>query len=345
MNDADEHSAFGDTLSKCFASADRKDTWARLVEMGATALRVPERLGGLGLGAAAIAPVFEALGEHCRPSPYLDTAVVAVRLLVDAATEESDGLLRAIALHGERVAVAGIDRRLRGKISATPTATGWRLDGDALLVVDDADAAFLLVAARTERGGTALLVASRDQRGVTGRSYPTIDGRFATDLRFIDARAVLLKGGADELLTAATDEAIACLAIEAAALMRRLVADTAAYAKQREQFGQPIARFQVVQHRLVDMHIAARRTYAIARRAVASLDGGWQERGRLASAAKATAAEAGRFVGQQAVQLHGGMGTTDELPVGRYFKRLTVIEGELGGHADHVRRYADLAVA
>jgi alkylation response protein AidB-like acyl-CoA dehydrogenase len=341
----EDHDAFGDALQKRFAAVGPAQAWSALIEMGAPALRVPEQLGGLGLGAAAMAPVFDALGEHCLPSPYLDTAVIAVGLLLATASAEGNALLRRIAERGERAAVAGIDRRLRGAVSATPTATAWRLDGDALLVMDDGVAATLLVAAPTERGGTALLLTSRDQAGVTGRSYPTIDGRFATDLRFIEAGAVLLSAEADELLAAAADEAVACLAVEAAALMRRLVADTVAYAKQREQFGRPIAHFQVVQHRLVDMHIAARRTGAIARRAIAALDGDWQERGRLASAAKATAAEAGRFVGQQAVQLHGGMGMTDELPIGRYFKRLTVIEGELGGRDDHVRRFAELAAA
>ena len=337
-----EHDAFGEALKKRFGAVGPTQGWSTLVEMGAPALRVPERLGGLGLGAAALGPVFDALGEHCVPSPYLDTAVTAVGLLLAAENEAGDTLLRGIAERGDRAAVVGIDRRLRGAVSATPAATGWRLDGDALLVMDDGDAATLLVAARTERGGTALLLASRSEAGVTGRSYPTIDGRFATDLRFINAPALLLNGEADDLLIAAVDEAIACLAVEAAALMRRLVADTLAYAKQREQFGQPIARFQVIQHRLVDMHIAARRTGAIACRAMAALDGGWRERGRLASAAKATAAEAGRFVGQQAVQLHGGMGMTEELPIGRFFKRLTVIESELGSRDEHVRRFADL---
>ncbi len=127
--------------------------------------------------------------------------------------------------------------------------------------------------------------------------------------------------------------------------MRRLVNDTVAYTKEREQFGQPLARFQVIQHRLVDMHMQAKRCGAIARRAMTALDADWRERGRLASAAKATAIEAGRFVGQQAVQLHGGMGMSEGLPIGRYFKRLTAIETELGSADDHRRRYARLAHA
>ena len=336
------HDAFGDALDRRLRGIDAACVWPTLVEMGAPGLPIPEPLGGLGMSTGSVAPVIDALGEHCLPSPFLETAVIATGLLLAVAGEHAETILGRIARNGDRVAVAGIDRRLRGSLSATPTAGSWRLDGDALLVLDDGGADWLLVVARTERGTTALLSAPRNQAGITARSFPTIDGRFATDLRFINADALMLTNDAGEILTAATDAAIACLAIEAAALMRRLVADTAAYAKQREQFGQPIARFQVIQHRLVDMHIAAKRTGAIARRAMVALDGSWQERGRLASAAKATASEAGRFVGQQAVQLHGGMGMTDELAIGRYFKRLTVIENELGGYDDHVRRYGAL---
>ena len=338
----DQHDAFADALSKRLSSVQPEEVWPVLAEMGAPGLLVAEALGGVGMDAGAAAPVFEALGEHGLPSPYLETSVIAVGLLTAVGGADSEGVLRSIA-GGGRVAIAGIDRRLRGRVSASPTSLAWRLDGNAPLVMGYGDADWLLVAARTERGTTALLLVSRDKVGVSGRSYPTIDGRSATDLWFIDAEATLLCGDADEMLVAAIDAAISYLAIETSALMSKLVSDTVAYAKQREQFGQPIGRFQVIQHRLVDMHIAAKRTGAIARRAVAALGGGWEERGRLASAAKATAAEAGRFVGQQAVQLHGGMGMTDELPVGRYFKRLTVIESELGGYDEHVHRFAEFA--
>ena len=327
-----------------FRAGSTEGAWRLLCDAGVIGLRVPEQLGGLGLSVREAEPVFEAIGEERVAVPYLDTAVLAAGLLQIERSPIGDELLRAIATEGTRIAVAGIDRRLRNAVSATPTATGWRLDGDARLVLDGAEAPWVLVAARTETYQTALLAVRRDAQGLTGRDYPTIDGHGASDLRFINVDAVLLAGDAHEALAAAADEAIACLATEAAALMRRLVADTIAYAKAREQFGQAIARYQVVQHRLVDMHMEARRAGAIARRAMAALDGHWRERGRMASAAKATAAAAGRFVGQQAVQLHGGMGMTDELSIGRYFKRLTAIETELGGADEHRRRFAKLTL-
>jgi alkylation response protein AidB-like acyl-CoA dehydrogenase len=342
MHSAEDTQALRDMLDRRLAQVGPGDAWAALVAAGVTGLVVPEALGGAGLSVADAAPVLDALGFHGIATPFLETAVIAPILLTGQQTPAADEVLRAIA-SGERVAVAGLDPRLRPSVSATPTGSGWRLDGDALLVLDVNEAGHILVAARTEGYAPALLLAAPGADGLTMRRYPTIDRRSAADLRFINVDAVLLGTDMDEVLTAAGDVALACLSVEAAALMRRLVADTVAYTKEREQFGQPIARFQALQHRMVDMHIQARRTAATAARAVAALDGHWAERARLASAAKVTAAEAGRFVGQNAVQLHGGMGMTEELPIARLFRRLTVIEHELGSADQHRQRYARMA--
>jgi alkylation response protein AidB-like acyl-CoA dehydrogenase len=124
--------------------------------------------------------------------------------------------------------------------------------------------------------------------------------------------------------------------------MRRVLADTVSYTKQRTQFGQPISRFQVLQHRMVDMYLEVEQAAAATYLAMFSLDAEDTERARAVSAAKVTIARAARFVGQNAVQLHGGMGMTEELAVGHYFKRLTVIEHELGTASTHLTRYAAL---
>lgn len=337
-----ELSGLRDALDRHLAGAAPGAAWPALVAAGATGLLVPEELGGLGLPAAAAAPVMEAIGAHNAATPFLETAVVAARLLQIERSAAGDAILRAIAA-GAPVAVAGLDTRLRPTLSATPVADGWRLDGDAALVLDGATADHLIVVARTERYASALLLVDTSRGAVLTRAYPTIDGRAAADLRFLAVDAILLANDVDEALDAIADVALACLATEAAALMQRLVDDTVAYARQREQFGQPIARFQTIQHRLADMHIQTRRTRAIAARAINALDAHWAERARLASAAKVTAARAGRFVGQNAVQLHGGMGMTEELPIGRCFKRLTAIEHELGSADQHRQRYARMA--
>lgn len=334
--------ALHDVVDRHLAVAQPDGAWAALITAGVTGLTVPEALGGLGLATAAAAPVFAALGAHGASTPYLESAILTPVLLRYVGGDARDAILRALA-GGAVVAIAGLDPRLRAAVSASPVGEGWRLDGDAALVLDGADADHLIVAARTERYTTALFAVPGGQQGLIAHRYPTIDGRRAADLRFLRVDAILLQDDADDLLGEAADIALACLATEAAALMRRLVNDTVDYTKQRDQFGQPIARFQVIQHRLVDMHIQTRRTAAIAARAMAALDGHWAERARLASAAKVTAADAGRFVGQNAVQLHGGMGMTRDLMANRGFRRLTVIEHELGSAAQHRGRYARMA--
>lgn len=337
MSDAN---ALRDMLGRRLATVSPDQVPAALQEAGVSGLCVAEALGGLGLTAADAAPVLGALGELGLASSFLETSVVAPVLLQGCPA--ADAVLRDIA-GGAVVGIAGLERSLRAGVSATRSGEGWRLDGEAKLVLDGAAADHILVAARTEGGGSALLLVQRDAPGLTAQSYPTTDDRAAADLLFVGVNATLLNADAGEALEAAQDVAIACLATEAAALMRRLLELTVEHVRQREQFGQSIGKFQVVQHRLVDMQIQARRAEAIAGRAVDALDGNWRERGRLASAAKVTIAKAGRFVGQNAVQLHGAMGMTRELDVGRYFRRLTAIEGQLGSADEHRQRFAKLA--
>ena len=334
----DEHIMLRDALLGRLASHESKSVWDVLGDAGVRGLCIPVELGGLGLSTASAAPVMEALGELCLPTPFIDTSIIAARLLGSARSTEGDAVLRAVAAHGARVAIAGLDSRLRCDLGAHCTSGEWTINGTARVVLDADDASFFIVVAPHE--GVPAVFLLRDGTTCGRHCFPTIDGRGAADLTLDHAPAVLIAADAVILIAMVTDEAIACLAVEAAALMRRLVQETLGHAKQREQFGQPIAHFQVVQHRLVDMHIQARRAEAIARSAMAALTASETERSGVVSAAKVTVAQAGRYIGQQAVQLHGGMGMTMELVIGRCFKRLTVIEGELGSADDHLRRYA-----
>ena len=219
-----------------------------------------------------------------------------------------------------------LPQRNRAAISSSVVA-GWLLHAAALSTGGRSD------------GAPGLFVVD-GKAAIVRRRYFTIDGRSAADLSFEATPARAIRLDAADLLEAARYTALACLAVEAAALMRRLVSDTAAYVRQREQFGKPLFTFQVVQHRVVDMEIEVRRTGAIARRAIAALEEPPAVRLKLASAAKVTASRGGRFVGQQAVQLHGAMGMTQELAIGRLFKRLTVIENELCSVDEALRRFA-----
>ncbi len=211
-------------------------------------------------------------------------------------------------------------------------------------------ASHLLVAARTsggpgERKGLSLFLVSCSTPGVSMRSYPTIDGRRAADVTFDRVRLPpeALVGEEDEAadtIERSIDEAIAAMSAEAVGLLSKLHEDTLEYAKQRRQFGQPIGRFQVLQHRLVDMYMEIELSSSAACLATLRLSAPAQERARAASAAKVMINKACRMVGQSAIQIHGGMGMTDELAASHAFKRATAIELEFGTTDFHLARYA-----
>jgi alkylation response protein AidB-like acyl-CoA dehydrogenase len=211
-------------------------------------------------------------------------------------------------------------------------------------------ASHLLVAARTSRRpgehkGLSLFLVSCAAPGVRMRSYPTIDGRRAADVTFdgvrLQADALIgAEGEAGETIERGIDEAIAATSAEAVGLLSKLHDDTLEYAKQRRQFGQAIGRFQVLQHRLVDMCMEIELARSAAYLATLRLCAPAQERARAASAAKVTINKACRMVGQSAIQIHGGMGMTDELAVSHAFRRATAIELELGTTDVHLARYA-----
>jgi alkylation response protein AidB-like acyl-CoA dehydrogenase len=325
--------------------AQARTPWIALHEAGVLGLRAPEALGGLGLPFAEAEPVLDVLGELCLGVPFLETSIMAAGLLARAAPPAGQALLARIAQDGMVVAVAGLEPT--GVLTAVAEGEDWRLEGVARIVVDAAQAVALVVLATTPDGRLDGFVVQADTEGLALRPVPTIDGRMAADIAFVGVRVspAARLGLSTDAIDAVLDEAVAALCVEASGLMRRLVSDTTAYVKGREQFGQPLGAFQVVQHRLVDMNIQARRASAIARRALEAIDADPAARGRAVSAAKVTVCRAGRFVGQNAVQLHGGMGMTEEMPIGRYFKRLTVLEAQLGGADHHLRRFAALAGA
>ena len=211
-------------------------------------------------------------------------------------------------------------------------------------------ATHLLVTARTaDSEGISLFLVDLDRAGpgLDIHGYRTVDDRRAADLVIdglrLPAHALLgEEGQAWASLDQARDEGAAAICAEAVGCMRKVLADTVEYCKQRRQFGQPIGSFQVLQHRMVDMYMELEQAVAAVYLAVLNLDAEPAIRARAVSAAKATIGRAARFVGQNAVQLHGGMGMTEELAIGHYFKRLTAIQYEFGSTDHHVARYAEL---
>lgn len=337
----------------------RPEVWTALAsELGVLGMTVPEAHGGLGGGALEQMILMEEAGRALLLEPVSETVFQAGWLLAQAGGPLAEDLLGQIAGGGIKLAVALGEPAMRYDLADIATraerdGAGWRIDGAKAVVMAAPWADQLIVGARTagqpgDAQGLSLFVVDPAAAGVTLHPYPTIDGRRAADIDFagvaVSAEALIgPEGGALPLLEAMRDRAIAAQAAEAAGLLDKLVADTVDYTKQRSQFGQPIAGFQVLQHRMVDMFMRVEMVRSAAILASLKLDGDPVERAKAASAAKVTVAEACRFVGQNAVQLHGGMGMTDELPIGHYFKRATLIESEHGTADWHLARHAALS--
>ncbi|MEQ9663497.1 MAG: acyl-CoA dehydrogenase family protein [Parasphingopyxis sp.] len=301
--------------------------------------------------------VMEAAGRSLCLEPIGETFVHGW-LLGQCAGEMSAALLGR-ATHGDAVVgLAWAEQNMRDDfadiaLKAVKDGDGWRLKGGKSAVICAPWSDALIVAARIggecgDDDGIALFLGPARAQGMTMHGYATIDGRQAADIVFDDVRLdeKAMIAGPDralDLLEAARDRAIAVQTAEATGLLDRLLADTVAYLQQRQQFGQTLASFQALQHRMVDMYLQCELVRAAAWLAALSLDGDARSRAHAASSAKATIGEACRFVGQNAVQLHGGMGMTDDLAIGHYFKRTTMIEGEWGSTDWHLGRLARLA--
>ncbi|HEY8554553.1 MAG TPA: acyl-CoA dehydrogenase family protein [Burkholderiales bacterium] len=333
-----------------------REVWNHFAELGLLGLNVPEEHGGLDAGAVETMLVMNALGRGLVVEPYLASAVLATWLIRLAASETQQRELLPALARGETVAtVAQAEPGARYELNrvaarAERTADGYRLRGRKSGVLHGAAADWLIVSARTagevaDRDGISLFLLRRDTPGLEVRAYPAFDGLreaevFLNDVHVPAAARLGAEGRGLDPLERACDIALAALCAEATGIMQALLDATLEYLRTRRQFGQPIGRFQALQHRAVDMLIhyeqAKSMTYLAA---IRSRDPGSRERRRALSAAKVAVGRAGRFVGQQAVQLHGGMGMTDELIVSHYFKRLTAIELTLGDTDSHLEQF------
>ena len=330
------------------------DVWRAFADdLGILGAALPERVGGSGGGPVEVMVIAEALGHALVVEPYVDTAVVAAGLLLRAGGQAATQVVERIAAGQAVVSLAAAeeqsgDRWLDVATTAHRDGTGWALSGAKMMVLGAPIATHLLITARTDNGVSLFLVdVAAVERGLETHDLRTVDDRRAADLVLDDLRLpgdALLgeEGQAWPSLAQARDEGAAAVCAEAVGAMRRVVADTVDYAKQRHQFGQPIGSFQALQHRMVDMHMELEQSAAAVYLATLNLGADPATRARAVSAAKATIGRAARFVGQNAVQLHGGMGMTEELAIGHYFKRLTAVQYEYGTTDHHVTRYAQL---
>ncbi|HDR9582986.1 TPA: acyl-CoA dehydrogenase family protein [Burkholderia stabilis] len=323
--------------------------WSAFAELGLTALPVPEAQGGFGGGPVDMLVVMQELGRALVIEPYWATAV-GVEALRIAGSGADAALLEAVAQGQKRLAVAFHEPHARYDLFELDTHAReqggtYRLTGTKSVVQHGAQAHAWIVPARVDGGGIGLFVVERDAANAKVVDYRTIDGQRAATIAFDETPARLLTGGARDAaaLEQIADYATFLLCAEAVGALDELNRATVEYTKTREQFGVPIARFQALQHRMVDMLIHAEQARSLTYlAAVRYASGDADARRKAVSAAKARVGAAARFVGQQAVQLHGGMGVTDEVAAAHLFKRLSIIETTLGDTDHHLARIAAL---
>jgi alkylation response protein AidB-like acyl-CoA dehydrogenase len=326
--------------------------WAMLTELGMTALPVPEAQGGFNGSAVDMMVVMQELGRGIVVEPYFATVLGAEFLKLGGG---QDALLEQVAAGELKLACALGEKQSRHDLFDIATAAkasggGYVINGTKTVVIHGAQAGMLIVSARTggaqrDTAGISLFVVPADAAGVSRRGYRTIDGQRAADITFagvkLPSSALLGKAGDGwDVLDACADYGAALLCAEAVGAMEALNSATLEYLKTRQQFGVPIGKFQALQHRMAEMYMQmeqARSMATLAAVKVATADA--QERRRTVSAAKARVGQAMKFVGQQAVQLHGGMGVTNELPAAHHFKRLSMIELTLGDTDHHLARF------
>jgi pimeloyl-CoA dehydrogenase small subunit len=335
--------------------------WGRFAELGLLGLPVAEAEGGFGGTAVETMIVMESFGRGLVVEPFLASVVLGGGLVALAGSAaQKQAVLPQVAAGKLLLAFAHGERQSRYTLSdvettATKDGSGHVLRGQKGVVLHGDSAGTLIVSARTsgssrERNGISLFLVDAKAKGVAVRGYPTVDGLRAAEITLeavhVDGDAALgPPGGAYPVIEHAVDRAIAALCAEAVGIMETLNAATLDYLKVRKQFGVPIGSFQVLQHRMADMVLEHEQAKSMAVMAALSADvTDARERRRVISAAKVQIGKSGRFVGQQSIQLHGGIGMTDEYVAGHYFKRLTMIDQCFGDVDYHLDRFAEVTL-
>lgn len=327
--------------------------WRAMADLGWLMLPITERQGGLGGGPVEIMAVMEGFGRHLIAVPYVTTCVLVPALLGD--DPAAADLLVAIGAGEASAAAALIENDGGGdpgwvETRAQRDGDGWRLTGVKPHVEDGADADWFVVSARTsgapgERNGIGLFLLRRDAPGATVTGFRAVDAHRHARLTVDAAAATAIGDPADALpvIEVAIDRAICAHLAEATGSMEAAAAATLDYLRTRQQFGVPIGSFQALQHRMVDMTIACEEARAMTYHATLSLGQAPDDRARAVSAGKVRVGQSGIFVGQQAVQLHGGLGFSDELIVSHHLRRQMMLDLAHGGAELHSSRHATLA--
>ncbi|MEM6474727.1 MAG: acyl-CoA dehydrogenase family protein [Pseudomonadota bacterium] len=336
----------------------RPEVWAQLAELGILGMPFGEDVGGFGGGAVDAMVVMEEFGKGLVVEPFVPTVVCAGGFLKHAGTAAQQEEHIGSIIDGSRV-FAFAYAEPRGRYNLADLETTAKKDGDAYVlnghkavVIGAPWASHLVVTARTggdrrDAEGVSVFIVDKSAGGVVTRDYETVDGRRASEVYFenvsVPADAMIGdEGAALPLIEQVTDEAIAALCAEACGAMKVAHQMTVEYSRQRKQFGVPIGSFQVLQHRMVDMYTAYETAVSLTYLATLKLGEPADARKRHVSAAKVGVGQSARLIGQEAVQIHGGNGVTDEYAIGHYFKRLSIFENEFGNVDHHMKRHVAL---
>ena len=335
------------------------ENWSTFAELGWLGVPFSEADGGFGGGAVDSMIMMEQFGKGLIIEPYLATVILAGGALKNGGNEAQKAkYLPGIVDGSSQGALAFAEPQARFNVAdvattATAQGDGYVISGAKAVVLNGPSANFIVMSARTsgdqrDTDGISLFVVDADADGITRQDYPTVDAFRASEITFenVQVGADALIGEAGEglaVLQQTIDEAILAVGAEAVGCMEKLYKDTVEYCKQREQFGQAIGKFQVLQHRMVDMFMEHEQSKSMMFMAAMRLDEGYGDAAQKAvSAFKVQVGKSGKFVGQSAVQLHGGMGMTEELNIGHYFKRLTIIDTLFGNADFHLKRFGQL---
>jgi pimeloyl-CoA dehydrogenase small subunit len=335
-----------------------KSLWNKLAEQGLLGLPFSEEDGGFGAGAVETMIVMEALGKALVLEPYLATVVLGGGFLRrGGSAAQKQAYLPSIIDGSRTLAFAQLEKNSRYDLtdiatSAKKKGEAFVIDGEKFVVLNGENADTLVVTARTggsqrDRGGVGVFLVPAKAKGVSIKGYPTQDGLHAADITFtgVEVGADAAIGDPENalpLIEAVVDDARIALCAEAVGLMDESLKATVEYLKTRTQFGVPIGSFQVLQHRAADMFVAVEQARSMAMFATMAADfDDAKERATAVSAAKVQIGKSLKFVGEQSIQLHGGIGMTMEAKIGHYFKRLTMIENTFGDSDYHLRRVTE----
>jgi len=337
-----------------------RDHWKIMAELGWLGMAFSEDVGGFGGGAVETMIMMENMGRGLVLEPFVSTVLLGGALIAEVGTDaQIEAIIPAVIEGNMMLAFGYAEAQSRFNLNdvettATKSGDGYVLNGTKAVVYHGGTADKIIVSARTggasrDKDGISLFIVDSNAAGVDIRSYATVDGQRAADIRMENVSV-----GTDALLgdeSAAApaiekiiDQATGALCAEAVGAMSAANELTNEYLKTRKQFGVPIGKFQVLQHRMVDMYMEAEQSKSMSDMVAMKLDMAYEDDTRKAvSAAKAQIGNAAKFVGQQSIQLHGGMGMTDEYSIGHYFKRLTTIEMLFGNTDFHLNRFSNLS--